>query len=38
LVDRIIILEDGKIIADGDKESVMKAMFPQQAKVAGAVS
>ena len=22
LVDRIIILEDGKIIADGDKESV----------------
>jgi ATP-binding cassette subfamily C protein LapB len=37
LVDRIIILEDGKIIADGDKESVMKAMFPQQ-KVAGAVS
>lgn len=38
LVDRIIILEDGKIIADGDKESVMKAMFPQQAKVAGVVS
>ena len=32
------LYKDGKIIADGDKESVMKAMFPQQAKVAGVVS
>jgi ATP-binding cassette subfamily C protein LapB len=38
LVDRIIILEDGKIIANGDKETVMKAMFPQQVKAAGVAS
>ncbi len=38
LVDRIIILEDGKIIANGDKETVLNAMFPQQEKAAGVTS
>jgi ATP-binding cassette subfamily C protein LapB len=38
LVDRIIILEDGKIIANGEKETVLKAMFPQQEKAAGVTS
>lgn len=38
LVDRIIILEDGKIIANGEKETVLKAMFPQQEKAAGVMS
>ena len=38
LVDRIIILEDGKVIANGDKETVLKAMFPQQEKAAGVTS
>ena len=38
LVDRIIILEDGKVIANGEKETVLKAMFPQQEKAAGVTS
>ena len=38
LVDRIIIVEDGKIIADGDKKTVMSTMFPQQSHHSGAAS
>ena len=30
LVDRIIIMEDGRIIADGDKDTIMKEMLNKQ--------
>lgn len=33
LVDRVIIVEDGKIIADGPKESVLNQIVPKRAEV-----
>lgn len=33
LVDRVIVLEDGKIIADGPKNNVLKTIMPKRAEV-----